>query len=197
MNGVMMDQTSTPLPAAGGVFPATRWSRVSRLRHDPSSSDGQHALAEICEVCWFPLYAFARRKGQSREDAQDITQNFFARMLDGGFFSRARAAEGKMRTYLLTVFTRHMADEWDKANARKRGGGIEKLSLDFDEGERRYLLEPAASETHDLAFERAWAAQIIDSAGGQAGAGVCADWQRRAFRTDRSADHRWWRVGVL
>jgi RNA polymerase sigma-70 factor (ECF subfamily) len=88
-------------------------------------------------------------------------------MLDGGFFSRAHAAEGKMRTYLLTAFTRHMADEWDKANARKRGGGIEKLSLDFDEGERRYLLEPAASETHDLAFERAWAAQIIDSAGGR------------------------------
>ena len=157
---------STPEASPGSLFPLTRWTRVSRLRADPESADAQRALADLCQAYWYPLYAFARRKGQSTEDAQDVTQGFFAKIVQGSFFASARATEGKLRSYLLTAFTRHMADEWDKSRAQKRGGGIEFVSLDFDDGERRFLAEPASSESLEQTFDRAWARRVLEQAGG-------------------------------
>ena len=150
-----------------GQFPVTRWTQVSRLRHDPESPEGRRALSELCQAYWYPLYAFARRKGQSQADAQDLTQGFFAKTLRGNFFAGAQATDGKMRTYLLTAFTRHMADEWDRAQAKKRGGGLEILSLDFDDGERRFQEEPVSDESLERSFDREWARSVLAQAGTQ------------------------------
>jgi RNA polymerase sigma-70 factor (ECF subfamily) len=100
-------------------------------------------------------------------DAQDLTQAFFAKVLRGNFFAGAQSDDGRMRTYLLTAFTRHMADEWDKSQAKKRGGGLEILSLDFDDGERRFMDEPVAEGAHERTFERAWARSVLEQAGAQ------------------------------
>jgi DNA-directed RNA polymerase specialized sigma24 family protein len=151
--------------AAGGLFPLTRWTCVSALRRDPDSHEAQRALADLCQAYWYPVYAFARRKGQSVADAQDLTQGFFAKVLHGNFFANAQSEHGKMRSYLLTAFTRHMADEWDHSQAKKRGGGTEVLSLDFDDGEQRYLLEPASNEDLERSFDRSWAVSVLECAG--------------------------------
>jgi DNA-directed RNA polymerase specialized sigma24 family protein len=162
-----MDESTSRSEAApaGSLFPNTRWTRVSRLRADPSSADGQRALADLCQAYWYPLYAFARRKGQGMEDAQDLTQGFFAKIVQGSFFADARSSVGKLRSYLLTAFTRHMADEWDRARALKRGGGLEFVSLDFEDGERRYLAEPADKASVEQSYDRAWARSVLDQAG--------------------------------
>ena len=161
----MTEQGTNPAEPGHGAFPLTRWTRVSRLRGDPDSHEGRHALEELCSAYWYPLYCFARRKGQSQTDAQDLTQGFFAKILQGGFLAGASQSQGRMRTYLLTAFTRFMADEWDKSQAGKRGGGVEKLSLDFDDGERRYQVEPAAADDLEHAYERTWALSVIEQAG--------------------------------
>lgn len=163
---------STPPPSPSpvtkpGLFPVTRWTQVSRLRHEPESPQAQRALGELCRAYWYPLYAFARRKGQGQADAQDLTQGFFAKVLRGNFFAGAQSGDGRMRTYLLTAFTRHMADEWDKSQAKKRGGGMEILSLDFDDGERRFMDEPASEDSLERTFDRAWARSVLDQAGAQ------------------------------
>lgn len=164
----MTETPSEPSEATQrGLFPATRWTQVSRLRHDPESVEGRRALADLCQAYWYPLYAFARRKGQAQADAQDLTQGFFAKVLRGNFFAMAQAGDGRMRTYLLTAFTRHMADEWDRAQAKKRGGGVEVLSLDFDDGERRFLEEPASEDSLERIFDRAWARSVLERAGAQ------------------------------
>ena len=150
-----------------GAFPVTRWTRVGRLRGDPNSKEGCRALEELCAAYWHPLYVFARRKGQSQEDAQDLTQGFFSKILKGDFLAGADQTQGRMRTYLLTAFTRFMADEWDKSKAIKRGGGVDFLSLDFDDGERRFMEEPAARQDHDQAYDRDWALSVIELSGAQ------------------------------
>ena len=152
---------------SGASFPPTRWTRVGRLRRDPESAEGRRALEEICGSYWYPLYVFARRKGQSGDDAADLVQGFFAKILRGSFLAGADESVGRMRTYLLTGFTRFMADEWDKASAGKRGGGVEVLSLNFEDGERRFMDEPMANVDHDQAYEREWALSVIEQAGAQ------------------------------
>lgn len=161
----MSAETDRSDSAKGSLFPPTRWTQVSTLRKAPDSPEGRRALEELCQTYWYPVYAFARRKGQAVADAQDLTQGFFAKILSAGFFENASSTEGRLRSYLLTSFTRHMADEWDKSQARKRGGGVEILSLDFDEGEQRYLHEPTASSSLEHGFDRAWARSILDQAG--------------------------------
>lgn len=164
----MFESPSDPPQATQrGLFPVTRWTQVSRLRHDPESAEGRRALSDLCQAYWYPLYAFARRKGQAQADAQDLTQGFFAKVLRGNFFAAAQESDGRMRTYLLTAFTRHMADEWDRAQAKKRGGGVEVLSLDFDDGERRFQEEPASEESLERIFDRAWARNVLERAGAQ------------------------------
>lgn len=148
----------------GSLFPLTRWTRVSILRRAPDSDEGRQALAELCKAYWYPVYAFARSRGRAVADAQDLTQGFFAKILSGGLFENADAAQGKMRSYLLTAFTRHMADEWDKTMAAKRGGGVEVLTLDFDDGEQRYLSEPAVDGAQGSRFDRAWAQSVLEKA---------------------------------
>jgi RNA polymerase sigma-70 factor (ECF subfamily) len=103
-------------------FPMTRWSVVLSARGGDASM-ATLALSELCEVYWMPLYSFARRTGKSAEDAEDLTQAFFARLIEKDLFSKANAERGKLRSFLLGAFKNFLSDEWDKSRALKRGGG--------------------------------------------------------------------------
>jgi RNA polymerase sigma-70 factor (ECF subfamily) len=124
---------------------------------------GAHdALAQLCKSYWYPLYAYARRGGCSPHDAQDLTQEFFARLLAGNWVAEADRQRGRFRSFLLSAMKHFMANEWHKAQAQKRGGGQPILSLDDDSAEHRYRLEPAEKATPESLFERGWALTLLD-----------------------------------
>ena len=123
------------------AFANTRWSVVA-LVASGSEAEAGRALNYLCRNYWYPLYSYARRSGHSREEAEDLTQEFFARLLHDNTLSEARQHRGKLRTFLLTVMKRFMIKEWQRASAQKRGGGREHVPIDFDEGEERYSHEP-------------------------------------------------------
>ena len=120
------------------------------------------ALARLCETYWYPLYAYARRRGYSAEDAQDLTQGFFARLLRRHWLADADQSKGRFRTFLLTAMERFLANEWDKARALKRGGGQPSVPLQLDTAETRYGIEPADKHTPEQAFEYRWALTLLD-----------------------------------
>ena len=117
------------------------------------------ALAALCETYWFPLYAYARRRGHACEDAQDLTQAFFARLLDGAFLARASPERGRFRAYLLAAFKYFMANTKERASAGKRGGGRRLASL--EDAELRYQREPSDPLTPEMVYERQWALTLI------------------------------------
>jgi RNA polymerase sigma-70 factor (ECF subfamily) len=127
-------------------------------------SDTPHARAALERLCrgyWHPLYHFVRRRGYGPEDAQDLTQEFFARLLARQAVAQATPERGRFRSFLLASLKHFLADEWDKARARKRGGG-RVLSLDFQTEEARLGHEPAAAPAPDLAYERRWALALLE-----------------------------------
>jgi len=145
----------------GSVFVTTHWSMVlSAGENDGTRS--QNALAQLCQTYWYPLYAYARGRGHSREDAQDLTQEFFARLLAHDWVGKADRAKGRFRSFLLTAMKRFMADEWDKARAQKRGGGARLLPLPFDAAETRWSREPADQLTPEESFERRWVMTLLE-----------------------------------
>lgn len=143
-------------------FATTRWSLVCAAGKADSSA--RHALAALCESYWYPLYAFLRRRGCGRDEAEDVTQAFFTNLLERGWVRTADRDRGRFRTFLLTALNRFLSKERDKAAAAKRGGGRARLSLDFEAGESRYRLEPADEQTPDRLFERRWAMTVLDQA---------------------------------
>src|SRR6266404_6266524 len=114
---------------AAAQFTTTRWSVVLAAR-DTASPQADLALAELCRTYWYPLYAFVRRKGHNPPDAEDLTQAFFARMLEKSYVAQADRERGRFRTYLLAALTHFLADEWDKARRLKRSGSREIISFD-------------------------------------------------------------------
>ncbi|MDF1712947.1 MAG: sigma-70 family RNA polymerase sigma factor [Akkermansiaceae bacterium] len=146
---------------ASSEFPMTRWSVVLSAR-DEDASKVKAALSELCEAYWMPLYSFARRTGKSAEDAEDLTQAFFARLIEKDLFARANAERGKLRSFLLGTFKNFLSDEWDKSRALKRGGGKEVFSIDAAEEEERFAMEPADEESPDRCFEKRWALVVLD-----------------------------------
>jgi RNA polymerase sigma-70 factor (ECF subfamily) len=142
------------------AFGNTRWSVVALAVSD-SEADAGRALSYLCRNYWYPLYGYARRSGHSREAAEDLTQEFFARLLRDNTLAEARQHKGKLRTFLLTVMKRFMIKEWQRASAQKRGGGREHVPIDFDEGEERYSHEPADQQTPDEVFEKQWATTLL------------------------------------
>ena len=142
-------------------FHTTRWSLVAAA----AGQDGEHsrtALADLCEAYWYPLYAFLRRRGNSAEDARDLTQEFFATLLEKGYLADADPDRGRFRSFLLTAVDRFAAKQHDRAAALKRGGGQRFFSIDFTDGEQRYLREPADNWTPQRIFERRWALTLLD-----------------------------------
>jgi RNA polymerase sigma factor (sigma-70 family) len=152
-------QTMHTLPGSS-KFPTTRWTLVVAAG-DPSKKEARSALISLCENYWYPLYAYLRRRGYQADPAQDLTQEFFTRMLEGRYLDRADPEKGRFRSFLLTSLKYFVADEEDRHRALKRGGGV-VLSLEFDSGEERYQREPAHDETPERIFERRWALSLLD-----------------------------------
>lgn len=152
--------------APAGCFVTTHWSVVVAAGHSDTTRS-QAALEKLCRAYWFPLYAYARRRGYSVEDAQDLTQEFFARVLERNWLARADQARGRFRTFLLTAMERFLANEWDKVRAHKRGGGHRNIPIQLDAAETRYGVEPADTRTPEQAFEYRWALALLDEVVGQ------------------------------
>ena len=118
-------------------------------------------MERLCQTYWYPLYVFVRRKGHSHEDASDLTQAFFARFLEKRYLKSVDANLGRFRTFLLTSTSHFLANEWDKSQAQKRGGGVRVISLDDATAEERYKLEPVEHATPETLFERRWAETVV------------------------------------
>lgn len=127
-------------------FTTTHWSVVLQAR-ELESAEAMVALERLCRAYWYPLYVYVRRKGYDADDAQDLTQGFFAKLLAGNFLNRADRTKGKFRSFLLGALEHYLAREWTRAHAQKRGGGQEVISLDEMDGEARYANEPAHTLT--------------------------------------------------
>jgi len=141
-------------------FPTTRWTLVIAAG-DPQRKEARSALVSLCEHYWYPLYAYLRRRGYPAEQAQDLTQEFFVRVLEGRYLDRADPLKGRFRSFILTSLKFFVADEEDRQHARKRGGGA-LVPLECSSGEERYQREPAHDETPERIFERRWALSLLD-----------------------------------
>jgi RNA polymerase sigma factor (sigma-70 family) len=153
-------QPSKSTGPGAGVFATTHWSVVVRA-WDSRSPEGAAAMERLCRTYWYPLYVFVRRKGNTHEDASDLTQAFFARFLEKGYLRSVDASRGKFRTFLLTSMTHFLANEWDRGQTQRRGGGFKILSLDAVSAEERYRLEPVEQATPETIFERRWAQTVM------------------------------------
>jgi RNA polymerase sigma-70 factor (ECF subfamily) len=150
-----------PSPGSAGRFATTHWSIVLAAGQG-TSSEAQAALGTLCETYWYPLYAFVRRLGRQAAEAQDLTQEFFVRLLEKGYVRAANRERGRFRSFLLIAFKRFLSRERDRERAKKRGGGRKMLTLDFESGERRYRLEPAHQVTAEKIYEQRWALTLLD-----------------------------------
>ena len=155
----MNSQTMHTLPGSS-QFPTTRWTLVVAAG-DPQRKDARSALVSLCENYWYPLYAYLRRRGYAPDQAQDLTQEFFMRVLEGRYLDRADPEKGRFRSFILTSLKFFAADEHDRQRAQKRGGGA-VVSLEFSSGEERYQREPGHNETPDRIFERRWALSMLE-----------------------------------
>jgi len=148
-------------PNPDPVFATTHWSAVLQASR-PDSPSARAALAELCRIYWYPLYAYARRQGFDVHTAQDLTQEFFSKLLEKNYLSVADRRRGRFRSFLLTAFKCFLANEWDRSQAQKRGGGQQIFSLDGLLAEERYDLEPRTSINADQLYDRSWAVDLID-----------------------------------
>jgi RNA polymerase sigma-70 factor (ECF subfamily) len=127
-----------------------------------SSPAAKRALASLCEQYWYPLYAFARRRGMDAHEAQDRVQEFFATLLEKDYLAQVDRERGRFRSFLVASFRNHVSKERAKERAQKRGGAVAHLSLDFEYGEERYRMEPADDTTPERVYERRWALTLLD-----------------------------------
>jgi RNA polymerase sigma-70 factor (ECF subfamily) len=152
--------TRSPKP---GWFSTTHWSVVLAAGQTSSLQAGA-ALEKLCRTYWYPLYAYVRRQGQSPHDAQDLTQEFFARLLAGNYLQRVEREKGKLRSFLLAAMNHFLSDQRDRAHAAKRGGGKVLISLDEQEAEDRYQADRSTPLTPDMIFEKRWATTLLEQA---------------------------------
>jgi RNA polymerase sigma-70 factor (ECF subfamily) len=144
-----------------GIFATTHWTAVLAAGRG-NTRQADVALEELCRTYWYPLYAYVRRQGHSREDAEDLTQGFFARLLEKNYLEGITSDKGKFRSFLLVALKRFLANEWDRANRQKRGGGVMPLSLDWQDAETRYQINPADNLSPDKLYDRAWAVIMLE-----------------------------------
>lgn len=162
-------------------FPTTRWSMVMLAATREPTVECVEALASLCASYWYPLYAFARHLGYKVEDAQDLTQGFFARVLEKNYLQEFEKERGRFRSFLLAAFKHYLANERHRALAQKRGGRREVLPLDFEDAESRYHREPADIQTPERIYERRWALTVLDRALAQVGEEYTAAGRRNYF----------------
>ena len=142
-------------------FVTTRWTVVSTAARS-DTTHARDALAQLCQIYWYPLYACIRRKGYPPSDAEDLTQAFFARLLEEHFIALADREKGRFRSFLLTRLNHFLADEWDRRKAQKRGGGQRLIPLEGGTAETHYQIEPADLRSPDRLFEYRWAVTLLE-----------------------------------
>ncbi len=143
-------------------FQTTHWSVVLVAGRETSLKSAE-ALEQLCRAYWYPLYTYIRRRASDQVEAQDLTQEFFARMLAKQWLAQAEPARGKFRSFLLASLNHFLANEWHRSQRQKRGGGRPAISLD-DTAEGRYLVQPSTEATPEKAYERQWALTLFDRA---------------------------------
>jgi RNA polymerase sigma factor (sigma-70 family) len=144
----------------GGQFMTTRWSAVL-LSAQSQAPGSDHAREEFCQLYWYPLYAFIRRRGYNADDARDLTQGFFLFVFDHKALQRATPTKGKFRSFLLGSLKNYLSNEYQRENAIKRGGKIDFVSVDFSDGEDRYSREPTDTLTPEKIFDASWALTLL------------------------------------
>jgi RNA polymerase sigma-70 factor (ECF subfamily) len=152
---------ASPLPTRSPVFGTTLWT-VVLAAGNPEHPETTSALDRLCRTYWYPVYAYVRRKGRSAAEAEDLTQEFFSRLLARDFPGGVSREGGKFRSYLLRSLDRFLVNEWRRDNAVKRGGGVATFSLDGVDAEARYGLEPADPATPETFYDRRWATTVLD-----------------------------------
>jgi RNA polymerase sigma factor (sigma-70 family) len=158
-----IDLAADPISARPnfGAFATTHWSVVLAAGHI-SVPGAREALETLCRTYWYPLYVYVRGQGRTPHDAQDLTQEFFARLLEKNYLQFADPDRGKFRAFLLKSLKHFLVNEWEKARAQKRGGGHSFIPLDADIAESRYAAEPIPALTLDTVYEKRWAVTLIE-----------------------------------
>jgi DNA-directed RNA polymerase specialized sigma24 family protein len=157
-----MTSTDPSAPEASRQwFVTTHWSVVLTAGHSDTTR-AQAALEQLCRNYWHPLYAYVRCAGYSREEAEDLTQEFFARLLAQNSVARADPARGRFRSFLLASLKHFLVNEWEKANAQKRGGRVQLIPLEFDTAETRCVQPIAPGDSPDRAYDRQWALALLE-----------------------------------
>jgi len=150
-----------PLDGPQATFATTHWSLVLAAG-DRASPDADGAIEALCRTYWYPLYAYSRRRGETSEEARDLTQEFFLRLLEREFLKSADPQRGRFRAFLLTIFKRFLSHERERRRAQKRGGDLLHFSIDADRGEARYRQEPVDRWNPESLFERQWALTLLE-----------------------------------
>src|SRR5262245_29448184 len=142
-------------------FRTTSWSLVLAASRNPTE-DSRQALATLCQTYWNPIYAFVRRSGYDRDQSQDLTQGFFTLLLEKNYLRAVDRERGRFRSFLLTAVKHFLANEWDRANALKRGGGQIPISIDPVEADAWYLEAAVEETTPETLFDRRWAVSLLE-----------------------------------
>jgi RNA polymerase sigma-70 factor (ECF subfamily) len=146
----------------GREFATTHWSNIFNAGQ-VGTPEQDIALERLCRTYWYPVYSFIRRRGFDAHEAQDLTQGFFARFLEKNYVAEADAAKGRFRTFLLSCVQSYLANEWDRKNAQKRGGGVQIISIDAEFADERYRHEPVTELTPERIFEKQWLEALLES----------------------------------
>ena len=142
-------------------FVTTHWSVVLSAKELGTERSSQ-ALETLCRTYWYPLYAYARRVGQTPADAEDLTQGFFARLLEKDYLRSVAREKGRFRSFLLTALKRYLANEWDRQHAEKRGGFAAVVPIDAEVAESRFASDAAHHLPPDVLFDRQWATTLLE-----------------------------------
>ncbi len=146
--------------APGDIFATTHWTVVLAAGR-PHTPQAAVALAELCQTYWFPLYAYVRRRGHAKPDAEDLVQEFFSRLLTKNFLADLDNGKGKFRAFLLAALKHFLANEWDRSQRQKRGGGAAHLSLDWQTADTKFQIAAKNELSPDRAFDREWALALL------------------------------------
>ena len=155
-----MNRTESSAGAAAGQFRTTNWN-VVLLSTQSQAPGAQSALADLCQLYWYPLYAFIRGRGYNATDAEDLTQGFFLSLLERKSLRKVRPDKGKFRSFLLASLKNYLVDTFDRANSVKRGGGIEFVGIDLESGEERYLGDATNTLNAETTFDARWAMALL------------------------------------
>jgi RNA polymerase sigma factor (sigma-70 family) len=154
------EHSSQRSSAPGDIFATTHWTVVlaAGRRHEPQAD---RALEQLCQTYWFPLYAYVRRRGHDKANAEDLVQAFFARFLAKNYLEGLSAERGRFRAFLLASLKHFLANEWDKSQRQKRGGGVTHLSLDWQTADTKFQVAATNEPSPDQAFDREWALALL------------------------------------